>query len=132
MWYLTRPLRRSQRFSGVHTRTWRLWPSMTMALVFTKHSLRPMLVMVPLRGASGVGPKAQESSARTRVFFLASFMVAWPFGSFQSAETMRMDLTVVLGTGGAGGSSGMCTFRTFSLVSTMIFSASAGLDGREK
>src|SRR5215218_9022877 len=132
MWYLTRPERRSQRFSGAQTRTWIVCPSMTMAFVFTKHSLRPMLVTVPLRGVSGVGPKAQESSERKRVFFLASFMVVWPFGSFQSAETRRIDLTVVLGTGGAGASSGMCTFRTFSLVSTMIFSASAGLDGPEK
>ena len=36
------------------------------------------------------------------------------------------------GTGRGGASAGMCTFRTFSFVSTMIFSASAGLDGREK
>src|SRR5688500_19776676 len=74
MWYLTRPLRRSQRWSGIHTRTWSLCPSTTMALVLTKHSLRPMLVMAPLRGASGVGPKAHDSSARKRVFFLTSFI----------------------------------------------------------
>src|SRR5215210_1581011 len=78
MWYFTRPLRRSQRLSGIHTRTKRSCPSMTMAFVFTKHSLRPMLVMVPLRGASGVGPKAQDNSARNRVFSLRLIMAFAP------------------------------------------------------
>jgi hypothetical protein len=50
----------------------------TIAFVFTKHPVELRLVILPLRGASGVAPKVQERSVIKRVcLFLSSTFVTF-------------------------------------------------------